>query len=48
MKERRCKECLVIIDYVPRRVRCVECYKKYISKPISVNTENKKNDYNVI
>ena len=30
--ERSCIDCKVIIQYIPRRVRCVECYKKNLQK----------------
>ena len=26
--ERKCKDCSIEFPYIPRRVRCVECYKK--------------------
>jgi Zn finger protein HypA/HybF involved in hydrogenase expression len=26
--ERPCKDCKVIIEYVPRRVICIKCYMK--------------------
>lgn len=28
--ERKCKDCDVIISYIPRRIRCLDCHKKYI------------------
>jgi hypothetical protein len=30
--QRPCADCKVIIDYIPRRVRCVECYKKKLNE----------------
>ncbi len=28
-KTRLCKDCLLTFPYIPRRIRCVDCYKKY-------------------
>jgi hypothetical protein len=30
--ERPCIDCKVVMEYIPRRVRCVECYKKNLQK----------------
>ena len=27
--ERKCKDCTCIIPYIPRKIRCIDCYKKY-------------------
>ena len=27
--ERKCKDCQNTFPYIPRRIRCVDCYKKY-------------------
>ena len=27
--ERKCTDCPSIIPYIPRRIRCTECYMKY-------------------
>ena len=32
--QRPCADCKVIIDYIPRRVRCVECYKKKLQPKV--------------
>ncbi len=29
--ERKCKDCELIIPYIPRKIRCINCYKKYIN-----------------
>lgn len=31
-KNRKCKDCSKYIIYIPKKVRCIECYKKYINK----------------
>jgi hypothetical protein len=38
--ERKCKDCEVIIPYIPRKIRCIECYKKYTNFSIKfINDE---------
>lgn len=32
---RNCKDCKVEIAFVPRRIRCMACYKKNINKPVA-------------
>ena len=34
--ERQCKDCQHTFPYIPRRIRCVDCYKKYtnFTKPV--------------
>ena len=34
LTQRPCVDCKVIIDYIPRRVRCVECYKKNLQPKV--------------
>lgn len=34
--ERPCIDCNIIIQYIPRRVRCVECYKKNLQKDCKI------------
>lgn len=33
--QRPCKDCKVMIDFIPRRVRCLSCYKKNLNKPVA-------------
>jgi hypothetical protein len=41
LTQRPCVDCKVIIDYIPRRVRCVECYKKNLQpKVIFINDDD--------
>ena len=41
--ERKCKDCDVIISYIPRRIRCLVCHKKYIDNAmISTKTEQSR------
>jgi hypothetical protein len=28
--QRKCKDCDIIIDYIPRKVRCLNCHQKHI------------------
>ncbi len=38
--ERKCKDCELIIPYIPRKIRCIDCYKKYANFPVKfINDE---------
>ena len=39
--ERKCKDCDTIISYIPRKVRCTNCYQKYLDNAM---ISTKKND----
>ena len=30
--ERKCKDCEVIIPYIPRKIRCINCHKQFIDE----------------
>ena len=32
--ERKCKDCISIIPYISRKIRCINCYKKYANGSI--------------
>ncbi len=38
--ERKCKDCDTIIDYIPRKVRCLDCHQKYIDNAM-ISTKKK-------
>jgi len=38
--ERKCKDCEVIISYIPRKVRCNDCHQNYLNNAI-ITTKNK-------
>ena len=38
--ERKCKDCELIIPYIPRKIRCIDYYKKYTNGPVKfINDE---------
>ena len=41
--ERKCKDCDIIISYIPRKIRCLTCHQKYLDNAI-ISTKMKKND----
>ena len=47
--ERKCKDCDVVISYIPRRIRCLDCHKKYIDNAmISTKTERNSSEAKIV
>ena len=47
--ERKCKDCDVVISYIPRRIRCLDCHKKYIDNAmVSTKTERNSSEAKIV
>ncbi len=42
--ERKCKDCEVIISYIPRKVRCNDCHQNYLNNAM-ITTRKKRKFY---
>lgn len=31
-RRRKCRDCKILFPFAPRKVRCMDCYKKYVTK----------------
>ena len=40
--ERKCKDCEVIISYIPRKVRCNDCHQNYLNNAM-ITTKKREN-----
>ena len=48
---RKCRDCYIMLSYIPRMVRCFDCHKNYLDNAMISNkndSEDKKNDFNLI
>ena len=44
---RKCRDCYIMLSYIPRMVRCFDCHKKYLDNAMISNkndSNHKKND----
>lgn len=41
VKQRKCKDCGIEFPFTPRKVRCIDCYKKYTNWTKPTETEVK-------
>ena len=39
---RKCRDCNIILSYIPRTVRCFDCHKKYIDNAMIFNKNDSK------
>ena len=37
VSSRKCRDCDIILSYIPRMVRCFDCHKKYLDNAMISN-----------
>ena len=40
---RKCRDCDIMLSYIPRMVRCFDCHKKYLDNAM-ISNKNDSND----
>ena len=44
---RKCRDCDIMLSYIPRMVRCFDCHKKYLDNAM-ISNKNDSNDKKMI
>ena len=44
---RKCRDCYIMLSYIPRMVRCFDCHKKYLDNAM-ISNKNDSNDKKMI